>query len=281
MEENKYANLLSEENYSQIKNWLENPDAQEPEFAESFMTTIYFKYMNRTGNLTERRIRRHTVKIDAFPSLKQLLEQVENKIPAPEPIKPATISAINERPSEEKVEKEAEKEETLFTTEQEEQQRNSLNASLIGKAIRHCARLHDIKITDSHIQIILFVLYGFRLAKGYEDIFQEVPQMWTYGPVFASAFSSLKKTMNVETEYAAWKKVNQHDVKIGEHIINLVIELGERKVAELTKTHTALGTPWHQCRVMHPDKWGTKMDDETIKKWFVTNLEKSKQKSKK
>lgn len=274
MEENKYVNLLSVENYLEIINWLENPEAQQPELADSFMTTIYYKYLNRTGNLTERRIRRQTLKIETFPSLKRLLENVENKIPQNTIKNNPTVETPKFAPIEENTANNI-TENTLFE-DKEDKQQNNIKVSIIAKAIRHCARLHDIKIKDSHIQIILYVLYGYRLSQGYEDIFKEVPQMWTYGPVFASAFSSLKKPIEIEKEYEAWKSINKHDIKLGEYIINLVIELGERKVSEITRKHTSPGTPWHQCRVMHPDKWGTPMDEDVIKDYFIKNLNKNK-----
>lgn len=274
MEDNKYANLLNEENYVQIKNWLDNPDIQEPEFAESFMTTIYLKYINRKGS-TERSIRRRMVKIDTFPSLKKLISNVENKIAVASPSEPAAeLPKTSQVNTEQDMPKKEETQETLFEQPDQEITKQELKVSVIGKAIRHCARLHDVKITESHIQIILYVLYGYRLAQGSEDIFKESPQMWMYGPVFPSAYGSLRKPIDIEKEYEDWKAVNKYDIKLGEHIINLVAGLGERKVTELTKKHTAPGTPWHQCRVMNPDKWGTTIDENTIKDYFIKNLPK-------
>lgn len=270
--------ILETDNYIKMKEWLENPEAEEPAFAESFMTTMYLMYMNRKGPISERYRRRISLKIDSIPSIKKLIENVENKEKAnkPENISnetesPEPVESTQEEPSVEQVVTETE-EQTVFDQPVQMEKEEELTAKQIGRAVRHCARLHGVKISDSHIQLILYVLYGYRLAKGLEDVFAERPQMWKYGPVFASSFSSLKKTVDIEEDCKCWRDVNRFNIELGTHIINLVAGLGERKVKELAAKHTAIGTPWHECRVMNPDKWGTPMNPDVIKEWFMKKI---------
>lgn len=275
-------NMLNTENCQAVMDWLNGKSESEPEFATAFMTLFYLKYMDKKGPLATPGRRRTPLNIEGIPSLKRMMTQIE---------KETAQKKENEQKVEPPIEPEANKEtpiqETLFTEQQTESEDNQptkesetpqikMKASVIGKAVKHCSRLHEIKLSISHIQLIMYVLYGYRLANDMEDVFNESPQMWKYGPVFASSFSQLKKGEDIQSEYEAWKAVNRHDLNLGTQIISLVTGLGERNVKELSAKHTAHGTPWHDCRVMNPDKWGTAIPAETIKQWFKQNDKKNK-----
>lgn len=191
------------------------------------------------------------------------MEGVENKVAPQSKTMTITTPEKSDNPN---------SKETVLAAPPAEMAKPELKASIIGKAIRHCARIYDVNVKDSHIQIILYVLYGNRLAKEKPDIFHEIPQMWKYGPVFPSSFSSLKKPVDVQKEYEAWRAINQYDADLATHIINLVMGLGERRISELTRKHTASGTPWHECRKKSPDKWGIQIPASEIKRWFQSRI---------
>lgn len=257
------VSVLDERNYAQIKAWLEDKDASEPDFTESFMTNLYYLYMSRKGTEPVRFRRRTPINVSGIPSLKRLLENVENKT-APQ-FKAEVINPIVENKSETGPKK---------NEEVVEKPLPELKASIIGKAIRHCARLYDINIKDSHIQIILYVIYGTRLAKELPDIFREEPQMWKYGPVFPSSFTKLRKPVNIQDDYDAWSAVKAYDAELKTQVINLVSGLGDRKVIELTRKHTSKGTPWYECHKNNPEKWGIKLPASEIKEWFKKQISK-------
>ena len=272
MEDTKKS-ILNEENFNKILGWLNNDGEQiPPDFAESFMTTLYYQYMEKTGTPLTIRRRRTVISPGNCFSLKRLFESVQK---SSNELKKDSALITQENPvikTEDKKEQgqlfpEQEKEEQ---SKEENKNRIPLGVVVIGKAARSCAKLHGIKLSRSHIQIILYALYGYRLAKELEDVFGESPRMWKYGPVFPSSYHALENE-NDKEEYDCWRRLNQHDVNLGVELINLVSGLGERKVKELAAKHTALGTPWHECRVMNPDKWGTIIPAENIKEWFKKN----------
>ncbi len=286
--DNNVMTLLTEENFKKIVEWLTNDNCEMPEITSAFMTTLYYLYNDKFAASDETLIRRRRhVKHFNFPSIKKLEEEVrehldkiksdkneQNAIPMTEPEDNHNTS-FSDNASEEKTIPVQESSPSSITENTENAPAadvTKLNAARIGKAVRHCARLHNINISESHIQIILYVIYGNRLARQEEDIFGEIPKMWKYGPVFVSVYSSLKKE-SIPEEYECWKDVNKYSIQLGVDILNLVSGLGERKVKELSAKHTAHNTPWYDCMVMHPEKWGTELDVENIKNWFKKSLQ--------
>ena len=130
--------------------------------------------------------------------------------------------------------------------------------------------IEGIELTQSHIQTILYIAYGVRLATKNERLTLEHPQMWQCGPVFPRAYNRIRKDASDGTdEYYSLKTAHPNIFK---YLENCFRRYAWTKACVLTTPHLSEGTPWSQTRKSNPDRWGVRIEDELIREWFLPRV---------
>jgi uncharacterized phage-associated protein len=132
------------------------------------------------------------------------------------------------------------------------------------------AVIEGIELTQSHIQTILYIAYGVRLATKNERLTLEHPQMWQYGPVFPRAYNRLRKDAADGTdEYYSLKTGHPNIFK---YLENCFRRYAWTKACILSTPHLSEGTPWSETRKSNPDRWGVRIEDNLIREWFLPRV---------
>lgn len=292
--ETNIPDILSSDNYTTLVKWLSNPDAETPEFAAAFMTSLDAVYMNRTGQA----IRRRRAAAAARLSLDFLIKETEAKkneatIRYEKKTNPiledltALAESLPETPSMEKHEAAEPRIRRMGDNNLQLPDENGFtdigmdSLRLAGAVAWHWYRLNNElrrgrAITMPFLQMTLYVIYGTFLAERKARLTAEKPQMWRYGPVFARVYSKLSKT-GIQPDESAATDIRQQDPSLDEFIGRIVRINAGRKTKDLTEYHMSKSSPWGRCNSRNPQKWSTPLDDKEMADWFRKAIDRSKQ----
>ncbi len=145
-----------------------------------------------------------------------------------------------------------------------------LDSVMLLDSIAHVSENAGYLVTQSKAQLILYCLYGCRLAYGGERLEIEHPQMWKYGPVFPRAYKKSHLGDSAACESAFMQ------------LRNTVPDLCTALEA---KTYSMMGTPMEDLNAAHkgpmspygrllkenPQRWGLQIPDERIAEYFSRN----------
>jgi uncharacterized phage-associated protein len=128
-------------------------------------------------------------------------------------------------------------------------------------------RNSDYEYSNTKIQKLLYVLYGFYLAKKKLPLTDEPPKLWPYGPVFVNVFLSIQKNgfYMGDTKTSRFDSISDEDKgEFNGHINGF----GKLMAITLTKWSHEEGSPWSRTKDDVGEKWDTPIKDEYIEEYF-------------
>ena len=161
-------------------------------------------------------------------------------------------------------------EETSVHTEEVKESSVELDSVILAKALKHMAAIEEKDLTQSQIQCILYISYGVRLAQKGERLTAEHPQMWQYGPVFPRAYNRLRK--DADDGFEEYDTLRTEHPGIFKYLTNCFRRYAWTKACILVSPHVADGSPWADTRKSNPDSWGTRIEDDLIREWFLPRV---------
>lgn len=133
-------------------------------------------------------------------------------------------------------------------------------------------RRHSINLNKTQVNKLLFMCYGFYLARFGEKLFSETPKAWPYGPVFPDVYKSYS-LYNIPIFIENDKKKefeNSKAKKICEQVIDKYCHVS---AYDLSMWSHQQGGPWHQTVYgVNGDKslgWNKEIRDDLIKQYFT------------
>lgn len=272
--------ILSTQNFEAIRNWLEDPEAAAPEFAQSFMTQLDSVYMERTG----KPIRKTPAGVIRRMSLDFLLSgKEENKTTEPEPKNETAekiLDMIADTPKMNVTDEKTIGDDLLPLTDENGFKEAGLDSvRLAGAVAWHWQQLENKytlgkPISGSLLQTTVYIIYGTLLAERGTRITTEHPQMWRFGPVFPRIYTRFSKRGIVPSEKEA-AEIKESDPVLDEFIRRIIRINASKKRNELSERHTSKSSPWGVCNKMHPEQWSTQLDDKEIQRWFRKEIDNS------
>lgn len=144
---------------------------------------------------------------------------------------------------------------------------NELDSVQLLNSISYVGSTAGYPPTQSRAQIILYCFYGARLGAGKERLAIEHPQMWRYGPVFPRAFkcSRLEDRAACEADYNA---LMERNTELMAALSAKTQAMMATPMADLNAVHKGEGSPYGRTLRLNPEKWGTRIPDETIAEFF-------------
>jgi uncharacterized phage-associated protein len=125
---------------------------------------------------------------------------------------------------------------------------------------------HSLNVTK--VQKLLFIAYGYFLAKYGHAFLKEKPKAWPYGPVFPRTrkkvdYSIIYRTEDQEfTEIAADLEVTQ----LFEHLIDTYAKYTANQLSEWSHM---VGSPWDKTRQQKGFDWNAEIPDNVIENYFL------------
>ncbi len=143
----------------------------------------------------------------------------------------------------------------------------SLDSVLLINSIAHVGATAGYPLTQSRAQIILYCLYGTRLASGKGRLEIEHPQMWKYGPVFPRAY----KRGCIEDAGAcaeSYRELMETRPALLTVLSTKTQAMMATPMADLNAVHKGAQSPYGKLLSKYPEKWGTQIPDEAIAEFF-------------
>lgn len=179
---------------------------------------------------------------DENPYLKELLSEED---PVKEtPIEPTPEQAVMETVAEE----------------------SRLDSVLLLNAIAYVGAIAGCPVTQSKAQIILYCLYGTRLASG-ERLPMEHPQVWKYGPVFPRAYKRGALEDRAACE-GAYNELLEKDPGLLQELSTKTQAMMATPMADLNAVHKSDRSPYGKTKARCQEKWGMQIPDEEIAEFF-------------
>ena len=278
--------ILSHESFGKILEWLSDPEKEAPEGASDFVTTLDLLYMTRTGEPIRRRAVRSPA---ARLSLRSIMEtseedearQREERRLKAEEARRRALDAISSPEgktfTEERFPTPRIGDGQIPFTDDNGYAEGGLESLLLARAIAwHYAQAGNAitggrPLSMTFLQAILYITYGTALAERNVRLTDEHPQMWKYGPIFPRVYKKLSKA--IPADGAAADEIRKKDPVLDEFLSRTIRSSAEKKISELTKTHTSPGSPWGRCLKRNPEKWSTSLDDNEIRDWFRKSID--------
>ncbi len=140
----------------------------------------------------------------------------------------------------------------------------------VANAIRYAAQQKDLSINMTQINKLLYITYGVMLVAKKEQITDEEPSAWPYGPVFPNVHRKLKLYDDITPD--AYKRF-EHENPVLIAIINQVIDaFGRYSAGQLSEWSHKSGSPWELAVQKTKGKWNSKLMNEDIFNYFFTHV---------
>lgn len=138
----------------------------------------------------------------------------------------------------------------------------------VAKYMMALANQKGMVLNVTKVQKLLFIVYGFFLAKHNRVIMEEQPKAWPYGPVFPRARKQIDygKIISIDYEYIATAK---KDIDLTDFLNQLLVDVGELSALALTEWSHKKDGPWYRTTKQKGFKWNDPIPDEYIKEYFT------------
>ncbi len=143
------------------------------------------------------------------------------------------------------------------------------NSTLFAKYIIAWANDKGIPINMTKTQKLLYIAYGVWLAVVGKRLLDEHPQAWPYGPVFPTTRNRLLKIDFYEISISSGEFNTLKSDENVSSLLRLVFRVfGKWTAGQLSAWSHAEGSPWERTVCKSGFKWGNRIDDDDIQKYF-------------
>lgn len=143
----------------------------------------------------------------------------------------------------------------------------SYDSVIGGKLLLALAYEKDIVLNVTKVQKMLYIIYGYFLAKENYQIFTETPKAWPYGPVFPRTrkridFGKLYKVTDEELQ-SIYKDKEIVDV------FNIIIDnYAKYSATQLSEWSHMEGGAWDRTTKLPNFDWNKEIPNEFISEYF-------------
>ncbi len=131
----------------------------------------------------------------------------------------------------------------------------------------------NLKITAIRLQKLVYFAHGWHLALYNEPLTDELPQAWSWGPVFPDIYDVVKKYGSGPIyEHVSPTHIHPEDLRIPllERIWNVYHNYSEVQLSRFSREE---GGPWHITWNKYPNRRNVSIDDDTIKQAFKNKIQ--------
>lgn len=140
---------------------------------------------------------------------------------------------------------------------------------VMAKYLLALAQAEDISLNNTQLQKILFIAYGYFLAKENKRLVEEHPSAWPYGPVFPRL--TKKNKLNIADTFSLEELEQEYAglLSIKEVLIKIIKEYSKYSAGQLSDWSHKKGSPWDRTVEENEGKWNGEIIDKYIKDYFL------------
>lgn len=147
------------------------------------------------------------------------------------------------------------------------------NSVELARYMRALAFQQGLTLNVTQAQKLLYMLYGYSLAKRGRKITDEQPQAWPYGPVFPKTRDDFKLSLEIIKDMSKIDPSFRNDKDLTEDIKTILKKYGNTSALQLTKWSHKKDSPWDKTRKLSfflygEEVYGDEIPDEYIEEYF-------------
>jgi uncharacterized phage-associated protein len=142
----------------------------------------------------------------------------------------------------------------------------SYDSILVAEYMLSIAQRQHINLNVTKVQKLLYIIYGYFLAKFDHQIITENPKAWPFGPVFPRSQKKVDYSNIIPIENPKFNEI-KGDVLLTQMITKIISDYSSVSAQRLVQWSHQEGSPWHQA-ICNGQKWNTPIDNESIKAYF-------------
>ncbi len=126
-----------------------------------------------------------------------------------------------------------------------------------------------IVLNVTKVQKMLFIAYGYFLARHNHALLTETPKAWPFGPVFPKTRSRIDFGKMIPVNDPELATIAQDELVT--QVFNRIIDKYSRYTAgQLSDWSHTLGSPWERTTKLSGFDWNRAIPDSYIKEYFST-----------
>lgn len=139
---------------------------------------------------------------------------------------------------------------------------------IVAKYLLSLAYEKRIALNVTKVQKLLFILYGFSLAKFGVAPIDEHPKAWPFGPVFPRTRKKADYgNILLPTDPCFTTVKNDKDlVELADYVVS---NFSQYTASQLSEWSHMEDSPWHTTTKIPGFDWNAIIDDELIKSYFL------------
>lgn len=138
---------------------------------------------------------------------------------------------------------------------------------LLGKYLLAVGYSQGKVLNVTKVQKMLYIAYGFFLAKYNRVLILETPKAWPYGPVFPRTRKKIDYSTVINIDELQFKEIKQ-DQQVVDFFSELVKKYSKYTASQLARWSNHKGSPCHVATKMNNFTWNTPIQDNLIVKYF-------------
>ena len=139
------------------------------------------------------------------------------------------------------------------------------NSTSFAKYLKTQAKKRGIDMNMTKLMKLMYICYGTSLAAYGKRLFNEQPQAWPYGPVFALTRQQMMTANNWNEEC---ENLNMPDNKVENLVYAVLNTFGNWSATQLSSWTHKTGSPWDKTIKQYAFAYGTPISDNDIKSYF-------------
>lgn len=144
---------------------------------------------------------------------------------------------------------------------------NTYDSVLAADYLRALAFEHSKNFNVTKVQKLLYICYGYYLARHNQRLVNEHPQAWPYGPVFPRVRNHVDFSHVTSKSDPKFSAIS-HDQTVTELFLEAVRDLGDASAKALSDWSHQNDSPWDLTVKANGGKWGATIVDDLIKPYF-------------
>lgn len=157
---------------------------------------------------------------------------------------------------------------TVFANvERMETQVRSYDSVLAAKYLLAIAYSKGEVLNVTKVQKLLYMAYGYFLAKRNRIILEEAPKAWPYGPVFPRTRKKVDYSKIIPLESAEFSSIKE-DEEVTDFFNLLIDKYSHFTASQLSEWSHKDGGPWDKMTKKKGFNWNASISDEYIQEYF-------------
>lgn len=140
-------------------------------------------------------------------------------------------------------------------------------STLVAKYLLSLANSKMKNLNVTKVQKMLYIVYGYYLAKHNHNILNEAPKAWPYGPVFPRTQKKVDYTSVLPLNSPEFEEL-RNDESLTETINKVIDNYAGFTASQLSQWSHSEGGPWHRATLQPGFNWNNVIPDDYIKSYF-------------